>query len=127
MRAWWEKGKKILKRMNLMTRFEKLMQRGQFKRFTVLPQTTPGKAAVVCLVVFYLLISLTGIFFDDPDPLEGGGGMQALVSNTLLLLAVTVMATGVGMGLYGIFVKKDYAILAAAATIVGIVVLLSHG
>ena len=103
------------------------MQRGQFKRFTVLPQTTPGKAAVVCLVVFYLLISLTGIFFDDPDPLEGGGGMQALVSNTLLLLAVTVMATGVGMGLYGIFVKKDYAILAAAATIVGIVVLLSHG
>ena len=111
---------KLIRRFKTPKLLKKLKQK--LIKIKVLPDTTAGKASVICAVSFYLLISASNLAFDFQNQPWSIGSIGEIVSHIILLIAISALAAATILGGYAIYKLKDYSLMVVFSTLLGIAV-----
>lgn len=107
----------MIKTPKLLKKFKQLQ-----KKIKVLPDTTAGKASVICVVAFYLLISISNLAFDFQNQPWTISSLGEIIAHVLLLVAISALTAATTLGFYAIYKLKDYSLMVVFSTLLGIAV-----
>lgn len=94
------------------------------KDLKILPESLAGKASVVCVISFFLLISVSGLASDYQSQSWTLSPIGGFFAHILLLAAISALTIGTLLGIYAVYKLKDYALLVVFAVVIGFVVLI---
>lgn len=96
------------------------------KKVKVLPETLVGKAAVICLVAFLLLVSISGLAKDFQAQDFAISPIGGFFEHIILLVALSALTAATFLGIYAFFKLKDYSLLVGVTALLGAAMIISQ-